>query len=652
MLSRFFKIRNWNILSKIVGINLIILLVSFFSIYFYIIPVYEASLQNKQKSFTENLVDMSLSFMRQQYAQAEAGKISKDEAQRRAIENVRVMANGNDYLWIHDLNLVMIAHPHVPQMENKQLAGFRDPTGKHIFVEMNDLVQQKGAGFYEYTWPKPSDGSAASKISCVKLFQPWGWVVGSGMYYDDIHRETAEIRSRVMMVTSILLAAIISFSLYAARRINQPLKNALKITHHISGSHLAEASPLETSDEPKLLLHAIEGMVTELKNARDEAVQANSAKSDFLARMSHDIRTPMNAVIGMTELAMESAPTLEQKEYLEGVRSSAEHLMELINDILDFSKAEAGRLTLERISFGLRDTIAASLRPLIFRARQKGIECAANIADDVPDTLVGDPVRLRQVITNLVGNAIKFTEAGQVTLEATVVSLDAEGLLLGVHVRDTGIGVPADVADSIFEPFTQADSSTTRKFGGTGLGLSIVKQLVEMMGGTVSLENRPGGGSDFGFTARFGFGETTEVVTEQPVTAIRESAADVGEKTRLSVLVVEDTELNQLLVARFLEKLGHRTTVVVNGREAVEEVRRGDYDVVLMDVQMPVMDGIEAARTIRQEEVERGGRVPIIAMTAHVLGEDVTRCLEAGMDAHLPKPMTRADLERVLQPYS
>ncbi|MBI2353713.1 MAG: cache domain-containing protein [Deltaproteobacteria bacterium] len=507
MPQRLFWLENCSILVKIIGINLAILLVASLAIIFHIIPVYEQNLLRQYKSHTSNLVDIASSVLNNYNSKVLRHEMTLDEAQASAIESIRVMANRNDYLWIQDLEQIMVVHPFAPQLEGKNVADFKDASGKMLFVEMNRLVKTQGQGFLEYLWPKPGHAAPVPKISYIKLFEPWGWVVGSGVYYDDVKQESAELRRQVLMTSSVLLALIICFSLYAARRINLPLKKALLITHQITHPHLPASEAADISDEPSLLLDSIETIVTELKGAKDEAERANRAKSDFLARMSHEIRTPMNAVVGMTELAMESATTLEQKEYLEGVRSSAEHLTALINDILDFSKIEAGRLALEQIPFSLRDTLNASGQLLAYRARQKGLSFEVNVSPDLPDRLLGDPVRLRQIITNLTGNAIKFTGRGGITITAAEVAREDGEVLAAIYVRDTGMGIPREVQELIFEPFVQADGSTARQFGGTGLGLPIVRQLVEMMGGGVSVASEPGLGSEFRFTARFRLAE-------------------------------------------------------------------------------------------------------------------------------------------------
>ena len=390
-----------------------------------------------------------------------------------------------------------------------------------------------------------------------------------------------------------------------------------------------------------------------LRRAKEAAEESTRAKGIFLATMSHELRTPMNGVLGCTQLLKDTSLTDQQRELIETMHRSADALLTLVNDILDFSKIEAGKMTLEVANVNLRSLICDVTTLTEGLASKKDLTVSVQIDPDVPEEFRGDPIRLRQILFNLVGNAIKFTERGRVTVSVSLKQGRTEGsdaVVLQWRIQDTGIGMTPEQQARLFQAYAQADASTTRKFGGTGLGLMICHQLVQLMGGAITVESSIGQGSTFAYTTNL----LPAIHRDASASSLGTDQRSVGEQGgSLRVLVADDNEINQVVACKFLQKLGCHVEIARTGREAVEAITRTVYDVVLMDCEMPEMDGYEATREVRRREEGTPSHLPIMALTGHASDEDAQKCHQAGMDKVMTKPLTlpilRASLQELLQ---
>ncbi len=448
------------------------------------------------------------------------------------------------------------------------------------------------------------------------------------------------------LVTALLAVGCVCLFIFPVTR---DIKQLSLFAGQITRGEQGLSTGVNRQDELGDLADSLSRMVNTLTDMVLRSEAATKAKSEFLARMSHEIRTPMNGIIGMTYLAMRDRPEEKQLKYLQRIDNAAKSLLGVINDILDFSKMEADKMDIASSSFSLSGMLRSVYDLMLVRSQEKGINLVFSVADDVPDIVVGDSLRLGQICINICSNALKFTESGTVSLHVSLQSRQDDGILLLFAVKDTGIGIDAKAQNGIFDSFSQADGSTTRKYGGTGLGLAICQSLTHMMGGTIWVESEPGKGSTFYFTILVGEGEAKEFEAKE------QSAAAVHPETEqvpLHVLLAEDNEINQEIAVELLKGMGITTTVAQNGAEALQLWEAEPFDLILMDIQMPVMDGLTATRRIRASSAAHSKTVPIIAMTANAMSGDKEKSLEAGMNAHITKPFDVKELHDTIMEWA
>lgn len=568
-----------------------------------------------------------------------------DKAIEKSKQDLKKMRydGGEGYFWINDEGTPfpkMIMHPTMPELDGKVMDAprFNVALGepKHLFKAFLLAVGNKGDGFVKYIWPKPTKEGLTmeeQKLSYVRTFAPFGWIIGTGIYIDSIDRLIDEKTKTIESTNFYLLLTILSVAV--------GLFLLLTTTSYFLIDRLFIQKINQANNDLQLEIEERKKTEKALIIARKHSEVANSAKSEFLANMSHEIRTPMNAVIGLAYLLKQTELSFQQQDYLSKIILSADNLLFIINDILDFSKIEAGKLELENIPFNLQNDILQNVTQVVgLAAAEKGLEMMLDFSPDLPDPYEGDPVRLRQILINLLNNAVKFTEKGNITLIINKRDIENEKSQLWFEVRDTGIGMNEAQLKRLFTAFSQADASTTRKFGGTGLGLTISKKLVEMMGGEIGASSTEGEGSTFWFSASF---------SQCPITGDQDLELEqLSEDTKnLKVLVVDDNETARTILARQLKHFGYRVKEAASGEDAIALLQTANdeatFDLILMDWIMPGMDGIETARQLQSERTIKKPPV-IIFLTAYDKKKMLDNAQDVQFQEILTKPIFPSDL--------
>ena len=599
-------------------ISICSVIIIFISVIFgYIIPAFENNFMDRKKEMIRELVNSACEIVNKYSRDEKNEKLTKKQACQLSIEQVNELRYGiemKDYFWVIGVDGMFISHPYRPDLVGKHYNDIPDPAEKKLMVEMIELVNRSGYGYVEYMWQKLDNPSLiVPKISYIKKTESRGWLIGTGIYVYDVKEEVGKIKRDIAMVSA-FITFFISIILI------------LFLKNYLNNERLREIAENET------------------KQAREAAESANKAKSIFLTNMSHEIRTPMNGILGFASLLASTPLEGFQKEYVEIIQHSSHHLLYLINDILDFAKIETGRMRFEKKSFDLITLIERTTGFFSPQINKKKLSLGTVYGCGENYFVSGDEIRIKQILVNLISNAIKFTQAGSIEVIFEELERSDKTALVQITVKDTGIGVAEDKIGKIFESFYQVDNSFTKQYQGTGLGLAIAKGITEQLNGKIELKSAIGKGSEFKITLPLELSESPESLSEKA----REEKNAAMSSNRINILLAEDDDASQKLIKFIIEKYGWEIDMAANGNEALEKLNGKKYDILLLDINMPQLNGLELLEIIKGNTGFKNYELPVIVISAYAQKNLIEQVLASGADDFITKPISEKDISDII----